>query len=222
MAVTSPSLAPGQAVELARSAPVVPSHALPEGFVRPARTGESRSASVLGVLLLMVADFMVLATMLAAYFALKNGAGSWPPAKVSVGTYIPTVITITAVLSFFSAQWGSFCVRRNDQRNAAVGLGLTVIFGLAIANAEWLSFTRAGFGFNDHAYGTLYYLLIGFHLVHVLAAMAMLVLVGVRALAGHFSADDHEPIRAVTMFWNYTNVVWFAVATALFLLSKHA
>lgn len=222
MAVTSPTRAPGNAVELASSVPVVPAHALPEGFVRPARTGEPRSTHVLGVLLIAVADAMVLAALLATYFAIKNGSGSWPPSKVSVDTYIPTVITITAVLSMFSVQWGSFCVRRNDQRNAAVGLGLTFIFGLAMVNAEWLSFSRTGFGFDDHAYGTLYYLLIGFHMVHVLVATALLVLVSVRALAGHFSSDDHEPVRALTMFWNYTNVVWFAVVTALFILSAHA
>lgn len=217
LATTSPSSTTPAVPSPAGSVPAVPSAA---GTEAPTRR-DPRSPNVLGVLLFVVADAMALAALLALYFGIKNGSSRWPPSGVSVGTYIPTVITITAVLSFFSAQWGYFSVRRNDPRNAAVGMALTVIFGLAIANLEWQAFVRAGFSVDDHAYGTLYFLLIGYHMAHVLAATVLLALVAMRALAGHFSASDYEPVRAVTIFWHYSGAVWFAVMTALFLLSRH-
>jgi heme/copper-type cytochrome/quinol oxidase subunit 3 len=40
-------------------------------------------------------------------------------------------------------------------------------------------------------------------------------------MAGHFSTDRHDPLRAGAVFWQYTNVVWFLVVTALFLVSRH-
>ena len=187
----------------------------------PASAGPDTPTTSLGTLLIIAADAMVLAGILAAYFAVKDGSAAWPPKGVSVGTYIPTMVTITAVMSAFSVQWGLYAGRRNDQRNAAMGMGMTVFLGLAMANAEWLAFTRSEFSVADHAYGTFYYLLIGFHLVHVVAATILLILVGGRALAGHFSRDRHEPVRAVTIFFHYTNAVWFVVVTVLFLISKN-
>lgn len=189
--------------------------------VAPATARPDTPTTSLGTLLMIAADAMVLAGIVAAYFGVKDGSSAWPPSGVSVGTYIPTMITITAVMASFSVQWGLFASRRNDQRNAAIAMVMTVFFGVAMANAEWLAFTRLGFGVSAHAYGTFYYLLVGYHLVHVLAATVLLILVAGRALAGHFSRDRHEPVRAVTIFFHYTNAIWFVVVTVLYLLSKN-
>lgn len=189
--------------------------------VAPASARPDTPTTSLGTLLVIAADAMALAGILAAYFGVKDGSSAWPPKGVSVGTYIPTMVTITAVMASFSVQWGLFASRRNDQRNAAMAMVMTVFLGVAMANAEWLAFTRAGFGVSAHAYGTFYYLLIGYHLVHVLVATVLLMLVAGRALAGHFSRDRHEPVRAVTIFFHYTNAVWFVVVTVLHLLGKN-
>ena len=121
-----------------------------------------RGTSTIGTLLLCTADAMVLGAVVAVYFAIKEGSATWPPSDVQVGTYIPTMITITALMSGFSAQLGIFSARRNDGRNAVMALILTLFLGLAMANLEWLTFVRSGFGFNDHTYGTLYDVLIGY------------------------------------------------------------
>jgi len=180
-----------------------------------------RGTSTIGTLLLCTASAMVLGAVMAVYFAIKEGSTTWPPSDVHVGTYIPTIITITAIMSGFSVQWGIFSARRNDGRNAVMALILTLFLGLAMANLEWLTFVRSGFGFNDHAYGTLYDVLIGFHLLHLLAAIVMLLVLSFRTMAGHFSGDRHDALRAGAVFWQYTNVVWFTVVTVLFIFSRH-
>ena len=74
-------------------------------------------------------------------------------------------------------------MRANDQRNVGIALLFTAFLGLATANAEWAAFDKAGFGVGDHAYGTFYFLLIGFHLVHLVAAVGLIAAPG-RAVAG--------------------------------------
>jgi len=180
-----------------------------------------RGTSTIGTLLLVTADAMVLGAVVAVYLAIKEGSTTWPPSDVQVGTYIPTMITITALMSGFSVQWGIFAARRNDGRNAAMALILTLFLGLAMANLEWLSFVRSGFGFNDHTYGTLYDILIGYHLLHLLAAIVVLLVLAFRTMAGHFSTDRHDALRAGAVYWQYTNIVWFVVVTVLFILSRH-
>lgn len=195
--------------------------ALPSGSVALVEQGRGAS-NVLGVLLIITAEAMILGAILAAYFAIKGGSPNWPPKGVKVGTYIPTVVTVTAVMSMFSMAWAVNAVRRHDVRNAVFAVVLTIIFGLAMANAQLFGLARVGFGARQHAYGTLYYLLIGFHVAQLVAGLVMLVVVGARVLAGHFSAEDHQPVRAVAYFWYFACAAWFAALTALFLMSSHA
>ena len=202
----------------ADQAPVV----LPTGAPTLGPGGRARrGTATIGTLLFCAADVMVLAAIVAAYLTIKAGSAAWPPKGVHVGTYIPTMISVTAAMSGFAMQWAVFAARRNDGRNAGVALGLTMFLGVAIGNLEWLAFVRAGFGFKAHTYGTFFYLLVGYHLVHLLAAMAIVLVLALRTLAGHFSTDRHDPLRAGAVFWQYTNLVWYIVFTALFVLSRH-
>ena len=180
-----------------------------------------RGTSTIGALLFVTADAMVLAAVVAVYLGIKEGSTTWPPSDVSVSTYLPTMITITALMSGFAVQWGIFSARRNDGRNASMALILTLFLGLAVANLEWLTFVRSGFGFNDHTYGTLFDILTGYHLLHLLVAIVIVLVLAFRTMAGHFTDDRHDALRAGAVFWQYTNVVWFVVVTVLFILSRH-
>jgi cytochrome c oxidase subunit 3 len=202
------------------TAPALPSGA---AVAPPRPPGEvPKGTNLMGVMLLLVADFMVLAALLATWFTIKAGSPAWPPRNVHLTTYLPTVITVTAVMSAFSMQWAVSSIRRNDQRSAAVAMGLTAFFGVAMVNAQWYSIVRARFSIHSHAYGTLYYLLIGYHIVHLVLGVGALVLIGARALAGHFGRDGYDPVRGAAAFWQYTNFAWFVVLTAVFLFSHHA
>jgi heme/copper-type cytochrome/quinol oxidase subunit 3 len=213
---------PATADNLPVAASTAPPLVLPTGAPAPGPPGRPRRGTgTIGTLLFVTADVMVLAAVVATYLTIKAGSAAWPPKGVHVGTYIPTMITITVVMSAFSIQWGVFAARRNDGRNAVMALVLTVFLGISIANLEWLAFVRAGFGFKAHTYATLYYVLIGFHLFHLLAAILLALVLAFRTMAGHFSTDRHDPLRAGAVFWQYTNVVWFIVVSVLFLASRH-
>lgn len=215
MTVTAP--APADATPA--PAPAAPL-ALPSGVApTPARVLPDRTRA-LGVYLFMVADAMVLAAIVAAYFTVKDGSSAWPPRGVGVGTYIPFIVSITLTMASASAAWAYRAVRDNDARNLTIALLFTVFLSLAAANAEWAAFGKAGFGVGDHAYGTFYYVLLGFHLAHLLVALVLLALLAGRSLLAHFSAEHHDPLRSGLLLFQYSNGVWYAVGTVLFVLSR--
>jgi heme/copper-type cytochrome/quinol oxidase subunit 3 len=216
MTVTAPARADDAMPAPAAASPL----ALPSGVKpTPARVLPDRTRA-LGTYLFMVADAMVLAGIVAAYFAVKDGSAAWPPVDVGVGTYIPFVVTITLTMAAASAQWAVNAMRGDDQRTVGIALLFTVFLGLAAANAEWAAFDKSGFGVGDHAYGTFYFVLLAYHLLHLVAGVALLALLGGRMLAGHFSAHHHDPLKSGILYFQYTNGVWYAVATVLFVLSR--
>ncbi len=195
--------------------------ALPSGASRVTASPPSiPGATVLGMALILAADLMLLGTLLAVFFSLKGGAASWPPKGVKLDIYLPMVVTITAAMSAISMGWAVFAVRRHDVGNAIAAMVLTIVFGLAMANLQWYSMTKAPFGVANHSYGTMYTLLINYHLVHLLIGIVMIVVVGCRTLAGHFGRERSEPVRAVAMFWQYGNIAWAIIAVAVFFVSK--
>ncbi len=94
-----------------------------------------------------------------------------------------------------------------------------MFFGVAMATAELHALGTAGFGVGDHAYGAFYFLLVGFSVAHVVAGIPLLVMLTGRSLAGHFSSEQHDPLRAGVLYWQYAMAVWFTVATVLFVVS---
>ncbi|MGQ0744675.1 MAG: cytochrome c oxidase subunit 3 [Acidimicrobiales bacterium] len=180
-----------------------------------------RSVSI-GVLILLAADFMVLGTMVAAYFAVKAGSADWPPEGVEVGTYIPTVVGITAILGSFSAQWAVWAARRNEQRNVAIAMVLTALMTVAMANAEWQALVEAGFGVASHAYGTFYFAFFGYHIAHLLVVSALALMVAARAVAGHFPSNRCDGVRGTAIAYQGVTVLGYVIITVLFLASRHA
>ena len=198
---------------------------LPSGTaLAPPRPADEvpKGTNLMGTLLVLAADAMVLVTLLATWFTIKAGSPAWPPPRVNLSTYLPSVVTITAAMSAFSMQWAVSSIKRNDQRNGAVAVVLTVVLGLAMFNAQWYSMVRARFGVNDHAYGTLYYLLIGYHAVHLAVAIGAVILVGSRAVAGHYGRENYDALRGAAALWQFSVTAWFVIMTAVFLFNRHS
>ena len=82
---------------------------LPTGAPAPGPPGRPRRGTgTIGTLLFCAADFMVLAAIVATYLSIKSGSAAWPPKGVHVGTYIPTLVSITVAMSGFAMQWAVF------------------------------------------------------------------------------------------------------------------
>jgi len=179
--------------------------------------GGRPSATVVGTGLAVVADAMVFGGLLAAYLGLRASSFDWPPKGVSHGTYLPGVITLTVLMGVASVQWAAHALRRGDRRNCLIGLAMTMVFGLAIANGEWYGFGRSGFSISKHAYGTMHDALIGFHLVNVVVAIVLMGVVFVHVLAEGSDEDRPGAAQAVATFWHFTAAAWLVTFFVLYL-----
>lgn len=180
-----------------------------------------KSTTLLGTLLVLAADAMLLGGLLAAWFLVKGGSPSWPPEGVAIDTYFATVYSITATMSSFSAAWAVAAAKRNDQRSVGVAAIFTVVMAAAQINLLWYAISQAGFGASDHAFGTLYLLLLGYMLAHLGIALAAFVVVASRAVAGQMGPRHYDPMRAAAAIWQYTTLAWWVICIAVFVFSPH-
>ncbi|WP_262268360.1 cytochrome c oxidase subunit 3 family protein [Microvirga yunnanensis] len=93
------------------------------------------------------------------------------------------------------------------QLTGAMALGLVFII---IKLAEYIAKAQAGIGLETDTFFTLYFLLTGFHLLHVLLGIVILAAVGL--------SDSPENLKTGTAFWHMVDLVWVVMYPLVYLI----
>lgn len=121
-----------------------------------------------------------------------------------------TVVLVTSGLFAARAERHAMAGNRGGAR---IGLTLAALGGmvfLALKGVEYARDIRAGIGIDSHPFFTFYYLLTGFHAAHVIAGVAVLALVALRARP--------EGVQAGAMFWHMVDLVWVLILPPVYLV----
>jgi cytochrome c oxidase subunit 3 len=182
--------------------------------------GRDRPSHVLnlGTLLLGGAGAMVFGGLLAAYLQLRGAAVRWPPQKVELDNYLGVTLFITALLSTVTAEWAPYAIKRGNRRQTQWSLLLTIGLGLAFLNMLWYLGTQLGFGVADHAYGTVVYAALLATGVQVVVGLVYVLVALVRTGGHQVVTGDHQLVRAASWYWQWVNVSWVVMFTALYVL----
>ena len=93
------------------------------------------------------------------------------------------------------------------QLGGAMALGFVFI---GIKLAEYIAKAQAGIGLETDTFFTLYFLLTGFHLLHVLLGIVILAAVGL--------SDSTENLKTGTAFWHMVDLVWVVMYPLVYLI----
>ncbi len=156
-------------------------------------------------------------TLLVAYAALRDEV-SWNVQHTLTRLTVPLINTFVLLVSAITARLSTNAIRQDKQTALRNGLLVTVILGLIFVAGQIYEFSHAGLQINDQSFGGVFFTLMGFHAVHVLAGVVFLALNYVRASLGDFSAGEHETVELGALFWYYVTVVWFVLFAALYLI----
>jgi heme/copper-type cytochrome/quinol oxidase subunit 3 len=167
--------------------------------------------------IILTSESVFFATMLVAYIALRN-QNSWPVEHTLARLTIPLANTAILLFSAMSAWRGTVSIR-DGKTSASQGWQLvTLLLGLVFVTVQIYEFSHAGMHINDQAYGGVFFTLMGFHGLHVLAGVVLLIINLARTRLGDFSPTRYEAVELGTWFWYYVTVVWIVLFAALYLL----
>ena len=170
---------------------------------------------VLGVVLFLASELMFFAALFAAYYELRANRAQWPPPMVALkpieagyGTFLLFVASVVMVLA-------TQAMDRHTMRAARRGRRARSSLPLA---SYWKRFTvtRRHVSIATNAYGSIYYAMTGFHLLHVIAGIGILtaLLVGMRSRA--LQANQRAGAEAMTYYWHFVFVVWLGIFATIY------
>jgi cytochrome c oxidase subunit 3 len=132
-----------------------------------------------------------------------EGMGAWGLAAMN------TVILLT---SGGTITWAHWALKYNKRRQLEIGLAFTILLGIVFltlqAHEYYDAYTELNLTLDAGIYGTTFFMLTGFHGLHVTIGTIMLIVILVRSLRGHFTPERHFAFEAVAWYWHFVDVVW--------------
>jgi len=132
----------------------------------------------------------------------------------SVSAFVLLASSLTMVLALSAAQEG-------DKGRTRLWLLATAVLGMVFVGGQVYEFTvfyNEGLKLSTNLFGTTFYVLTGFHGVHVTVGILMLLsLVGL-SYAERLPADPSFPIEMVGLYWHFVDIVWIVIFTVVYLI----
>ncbi len=97
----------------------------------------------------------------------------------------------------------------------AIGTGLVF---LLLKGCEYAEKIRHGIGFGSDMFFTLYWLLTGFHFLHVVVAVVLLIVMWFGIRRGKYHRDDLQDVESSGIFWHMCDLIWLLLYPIIYLL----
>jgi cytochrome c oxidase subunit 3 len=171
-----------------------------------------------GTIVFLASELVFFGGLFAAYFTLRSQTTTWPPSGVELDVIRPSVATALLVLSSFTLVAGLREARAGRLASLSRWIAVTILLALAFLGFQLLDWVQAGFSVSSHAYGTMVYAMTGFHGLHVIAGVLLMLVVLGRMAQGAYRDGNVDGPEAVGYYWHFVDAVWIGLYATIFLL----
>ncbi len=82
---------------------------------------------------------------------------------------------------------------------------------------QYFEYVNAPFTISDSVYGSVFFMITGFHGFHVIIGTLFLTVCLVRLSLNHFAKKQHLGFEAAAWYWHFVDVVWILVFLIVYL-----
>jgi heme/copper-type cytochrome/quinol oxidase subunit 3 len=175
----------------------------------------------LGMWNFLAADAMSFGGLLAAYGALRYGDPSWPKPSTILGIQLTAAMTFLLVCSSVTMVEALAGFKAGNQAKLRKFLLMTIGGGVLFLSCqayEWTHLIEHGQSITRNNFGATFFILTGFHGMHVFSGVVYLSCLLVRALMGKYQDPHNNEIEIGALYWHFVDLIWILVFTFVYLL----
>jgi len=144
------------------------------------------------------------------------------PEKIVDPWHIPLINTILLISSSLTLTFSHKALKLDKRIATSIWLAITVVLGAVFLYYQMVeyheAYTELGLTLQAGIYGSTFFILTGFHGLHVTIGTIMLLCILVRVLEGEFSGKKHFAFEAVAWYWHFVDVVWVGLFIFVYIL----
>ena len=183
------------------------------------------SIGKLAMWIFLVTDAMSFSGFLLAYAVLRS-TSAWPHPADYLGINLSGFATFILICSSVSMVMSIDACKGKDRKGMLTWLLATIAGGavfLGIQAYEYSHLVHQGITLSSFAHGnnlfaSTFYIVTGFHGLHVLTGVIYLCCEYRFALRGDYDGGDYNRLEILGLFWHCVDLVWILVFTFIYLL----
>jgi cytochrome c oxidase subunit 3 len=158
----------------------------------------------------------------------NNFSGAWPSnGPLALGPHadgsfetipalgLPAVNTAILLSSSVTVTIAHHALIAGHRTRLKIFLALTFLLGFTFVGLQATeyheAYTELGLQLGTGVYGSTFFMLTGFHGLHVTVGAIMLTTIWFRVMNGHFTPQRHFGFEAVAWYWHFVDVVWLGL-----------
>lgn len=173
-----------------------------------------------GMLVFLLAESMIFAGMFAMYLLSRAGSPAWPPEGTErLELLVPGINTVILISSSFVIHRAGDAIRSNDVAGFQRWFLITALMGATFLGGQVYEYANLEFGLTTNIFASAFYVMTGFHGLHVfVGVLALLAVLWRSRQSGHYSSEHHFGIEAAELYWHFVDVIWIVLFTLLYVL----
>jgi cytochrome c oxidase subunit 3/cytochrome o ubiquinol oxidase subunit 3 len=179
------------------------------------------SHTKLGMWLFLSSECLLFGALISTYVLYRGRSmvGPYPDEifdipYTSVSSFVLLASSLTMVLALSAAQ-------KRDAVRMRLWLVTTALLGLTFVGGqvyEFTTFYNEGLHIDTNLFGTTFFVLTGFHGVHVTVGILMLLSLVGMSFARTLPPDASFPVEMVGLYWHFVDIVWIVIFTVVYLI----
>ncbi len=162
-----------------------------------------------GFVVFLLSESIIFFSFFVGYIVFKTSAGNWLPAGFEgLEVREPLINTVVLVSSSFVIYFAERFLHRDNLWGfrffwlLTMAMGSYFLYGQAV---EWMGLP---FGFTTGVFGGVFYLLTGFHGLHVFTGVLLQgIMLGRSFIPNNYEAGEFG-VEATSLFWHFVDVIW--------------
>jgi cytochrome c oxidase subunit 3 len=195
----------------------------------PAVAFDTRAPIWWGNALLLMIETAMFGILVALYFNVIQNTSPFPPPRVdrmpvlydsSPDLTLPVVGLIVLLVSLVPAIWLDVSARRRNAAAMTTGLILTLAFNIAAFVIRYYEFDSLHFKWNDNAYGSILWILLGVHLFHIIVMGCEDTLLLAWALVRGVDDKHALDLTVTAVYWYWIVAIWVLLFPMIYILPR--
>jgi len=183
----------------------------------PIGTSGRHSGGWWGMWMLIATEAALFGYLIFSYLYLfSQGGGKWPPdglPKMGPALFNTAVLLTSSVFVVLCEH----AVKRERRRLAVFWMSIAIVLGALFVGVQLKEWHDHPYGPASHLYGSLYFTITGFHMLHVMAGLIVLAVLLTWTALGFFDDRRHTVLTIGGMYWHFVDIVWLLIFTTLYI-----
>lgn len=183
------------------------------------------SIGKLAMWIFLVTDAMSFSGFLIAYAVLRSTM-DWPHPSDYLGINLSGFATFILICSSVSMVMAIDACKNKDRKGMLNWLLATILGGASFLGIQAYEYTHlihqgitlTSFAHGNNLFASTFYIVTGFHGLHVLTGVVYLICEYRFALQGRYDNGDYNRLEILGLFWHFVDLVWILVFTFIYLL----